>query len=89
MYEAPALAVEVHSNGDYGLRAERAMAGKRTDYFSAGAQVVWDVDVLREELIRVYRTTDPENPAVYRRGDVAEAEPAVPGWRFLVNELFD
>jgi Uma2 family endonuclease len=89
MFEAPALAVEVRSNGDYGLRAERAMAAKRGDYFAAGTQVVWDADVLREELIRVYRAEDPENPTIYRRGEVAEAEPAVPGWRFPVDELFD
>jgi Uma2 family endonuclease len=89
MFEAPALAVEVRSNGDYGLRAERAMAAKRADYFAAGTRVVWDVDVLREELIRVYRADDPEQPTIYRRGEVAEAEPAVPGWRFPVDELFD
>ena len=86
---APVFAVEVRSEGDYGPRAERAMAKKRADYFAAGTQVVWDVDVLREELIRVYRADDPEHPAIYRRGQVAEAEPAVPGWRFPVDELFD
>jgi hypothetical protein len=50
---------------------------------------VWDVDVLREELIRVYRASDPANPTIYRRGETAEAEPAIPGWRFPVDELFD
>jgi len=85
----PALTVEIRSPGDYGLRAERNLAAKRAEYFAAGTTVVWDVDVLREGLIRVYRAADPENPAVYRRGDVAEAEPAVPGWRFPVDELWD
>lgn len=85
---APVFAVEVRSEGDYGPAAERAMAAKRADYFAAGTLVVWDVDVLREELIRVYRATDPENPTVYRRGDVAEAEPAVPEWTFPVDDLF-
>jgi hypothetical protein len=47
------------------------------------------VDVLRENLIRAYRANDPEHPAVYRRGETADAEPAVPGWRFPVDELFD
>ena len=88
MFEAPALAVEVRSRGDYGLRAERAMAAKRSDYFAAGTRVVWDVDVLREKLIRVYRADDPENPTIYIRSEVAEAEPAVPGWRFPVDGLF-
>jgi Uma2 family endonuclease len=86
---APAFAVEVRSQNDYGPAAEREMAWKRADYFAAGTQVVWDVDVLREELIRVYRADDPEQPTVYRRGEVAEAEPAVPGWRFPVDELWD
>ncbi|HEU4556510.1 MAG TPA: Uma2 family endonuclease [Longimicrobium sp.] len=85
---APALAVEIRSTGDYGLRAERNMAAKRAEYFAAGTAVVWDVDVLREQVIRVHRASDPETPTVYRRGEVAEAEPAVPGWRFPVEDLF-
>ncbi len=50
-------------------RAEREMAAKRADYFAAGTQVVWDVDVLRGELIRVFRANDPENPSTFRRGE--------------------
>jgi hypothetical protein len=26
--------------------------------------------------------------AVYRKGDIADAEPAVPGWQMAVNDLF-
>jgi len=85
---APLFAVEVRSRGDYGLRAERAMAAKRAEYFAAGTRVVWDVDYMREQLIRVYRADDHETPLIYRRGDVADAEPAVPGWRFPVDDLF-
>lgn len=85
---APVFAVEVRSSSDYGAKAERAMAAKRADYFAAGTLVVWDVDVLREELVRVYRASDPANPKVYRRGEVAEAEPAVPGWRMPVDDIF-
>lgn len=86
---APAFAVEVRDPDEYGDEAERRMAAKRADYFAAGTQVVWDVDALREELIRGYRANDPDRPVVYRRGDIADAEPAVPGWRFPVKELFD
>ena len=50
--------------------------------------VVWDVDLLSEEVVRVYRGTDPAKPAMYRRGQIAEAEPAVPGWRMAVDDLF-
>jgi Uma2 family endonuclease len=88
MQGAPAFAVEVRSEGDYGLRAERELMAKRADYFAAGTQVVWDVDVLRDEVIRVYRATEPDTPVIYRRGETAEAEPAVPGWRFLVDNLW-
>ena len=85
---APVFAAEVRSEGDYGPAAEREMAAKREDYFAAGTLVVWDVDLLGEEVVRVYRSTSPNSPTVYRRGDTAEAEPAVPGWRMAVDGLF-
>jgi len=85
---APVFAVEVRSEDGYGPAAERAMAAKRRDYFAAGTLVVWDVDVLEEDLVRVYRASDPEKPTLYRRGEIAEAEPAVPGWTFPVDDLF-
>ena len=86
---APVFAVEVRNEGDYGKRAEQAMAQKRADYFAAGTVVVWDVDLLSEDVVKVYRADNPENPTIYRRGEVAEAEPAVPGWRMPIDELFD
>lgn len=86
---APDFAVEVRSEGDYGLDAERRLAEKRRDYFAAGTLVVWDVDLLgKDTVIRVYRASDPEKPTAYRRGELSEAEPAVPRWRFPVDDLF-
>jgi Uma2 family endonuclease len=85
---APVFVVEVRSEDDYGPAAERAMAAKRVDYFAAGTLVVWDVDLQSEDVVRVYRADAPETPANYRRGEMAEAEPAVPGWRMAVDELF-
>ena len=85
---APIFAVEVRSAGDYGPSAEREMAKKRADYFACGTQVVWDVDLLGDDVVRVYRADNPESPTVYRRGEMAEAEPAVPGWRMAVDDLF-
>jgi len=85
---APVFAVEVRSEHDYGPKAERKMAQKRADYFAAGTRVVWDVDLLSEDVIKVYRSTDPGNPAIYRSNETAEAEPAVPGWQMPVNDLF-
>ena len=87
MQGPPAFAVEVRSQGDYGLRAEREMMAKRADYFAAGTQVVWDVDVLRNREIRVYRASDPDNPDIFRSGEIADAEPALPGWRLPVDDL--
>lgn len=85
---APVFAVEVRSEGDYGPKAEEAMARKRGDYFAAGTRVVWDVDLLSETPVRVFRAGDPENPTPYRRGESAEAEPALPGWTMPVDHLF-
>ena len=83
----PGFAAEVRSEGDYGPAAETEMAGKRADYFEAGTEVVWDVDPLGQ-WIDVYRRSDPGKPQRFRRGDFADAEPAVPGWRVEVEWLF-
>ena len=85
---APIFAVEVRSEGDYGPSAERRMAAKRSDYFAAGTIVVWDVDLLSDDVVRVYRATDYRTPTIYRKGQIAEAEPAVPGWAMEVDRLF-
>jgi hypothetical protein len=39
-------------------------------------------------LVRVYRSTELQNPTIYHEGDVAEAEPALPGWSVTVAEIF-
>ena len=82
----PALAVEVRSKGDYGDAAEVDLAAKRADYFEAGTAVVWDVDPVAG-CIRLYRAAAPELPDVFGPGQMANAEPAVPGWRVAVDEL--
>lgn len=84
---APDLAVEVRSENDYGPAAEAEMAHKRAEYFAAGTLVVWDVDPLAQT-VHVYRADAPAVPAVYAPGDEAEAEPACPGWRVPVADLF-
>ena len=84
---APIFAVEVRSDEDYGPAAEVQMAAKRADYFAAGTLVVWDVDVLREKVVRVFRSSQQDQAKVYSAGDTAEAEPAVPGWTMAVNDL--
>jgi len=84
---SPRFAAEVRSENDYGPAAEAEMAAKRGEYFLAGTLVVWDVDP-KAELVHVYRASDPSNPTTYRRADLAEAEPAVPGWKVKVDYLF-
>jgi len=86
---APIFAVEVRSENDDGPAAERAMQEKRNDYFACGTLVVWDVDLLSEDVVKVYRASAPDNPTIYRRGEIADAEPAVPGWRMPVDDLFE
>lgn len=83
----PDLAVEVRSEGDYGPAPEMDLAEKRSDYFEAGTQVVWDVDPIAET-ITVYHASAPLAPVVFGRGETADAEPAVPGWRLSVDAIF-
>jgi Uma2 family endonuclease len=85
---APIFAVEVRSEGDYGKAAERKMARKRADYFAAGTLVVWDVDLLSDEVVKSYSAADPDHPRIFRRGEIADAEPALPAWRMPVDEMF-
>lgn len=85
---APVFAAEVRSEYDYGAVAEREIQKKISDYFAAGTLVVWDVDLLGEDTVRVYRANDLLTPKVYRCGETAEAEPAVSGWTMLVDDLF-
>ena len=85
---APTFAVEVRSEGDYGPAAERAMAAKRSDYFAAGTLIVWDVDLLSENVVKSYKANDADRPVIFRRGELANAEPAVPGWSMPVDDLF-
>ena len=83
----PTFAVEVRSESDYGNAAEDEMAAKRADYFLAGTLVVWDVDPLAE-CVWKYQAGSPDQPTRFTRGDQADAEPAVPGWRMPVDRMF-
>lgn len=85
---APIFAVEVRGKTDYGDKADQKILEKILDYFASGTLVVWDVDVIRSETIKVYRSTEPLNPTLYGRGQLAEAEPALPDWSFPVDSLF-
>ena len=85
---APAFAVEVRSENDYGPAADRAIREKIADYFAAGTRVVWDVDLLGPDVVRKHTADAPDTPVVFQRGETADAEPAVPGWTLPVDRLF-
>lgn len=84
----PTFAVEVRSENDYGPANDAEYAAKRADYFAAGTLVVWDVDPIAE-VVRCYRATAPGTAITQRRGQTADAEPAVPGWRITVDAVFE
>ena len=82
----PNFAVEVRSESDYGSAAEAELAAKRADYFEAGTLVVWDADPHARE-IRCWNRGHAA-PRCFVLGQVADAEPAVPGWRISVDAIF-
>jgi Uma2 family endonuclease len=83
----PVFAVEVRSENDYGEAAETARAAKRSDYFEAGTLVVWDVDPIADQVLK-YRWDAPDQPVVFIRGQLPNAEPAVPNWTMAVDAIF-
>ncbi len=85
---APTFTVEIRSKNDYGPAAEKRLASKRSGYFAAGTEVVWDVHLQSEDVVRAYCKDSPARPTIFRRGDLANAEPALPGWTMPVDSLF-
>ncbi len=86
---APIFAVEVRRENDFGPRMESEIAQKRADYFQSGTLVVWDVNPFGEDVVKKYTASNPETPQIFRRGQIADAEPAVPSWRMPVDEIFE
>jgi Uma2 family endonuclease len=66
---APIFAVEVRSENEYGPAAEQTMQEKRADYFACGTRMVWDVDLISEDVIKVYRASDPRRTASAKLSD--------------------
>jgi Uma2 family endonuclease len=83
----PTFAAEVREAYECSPRTELEIAAKRADYFAAGTQVVWDVDPVAET-INCYLASAPDQPIRFVKGQDANAEPAVPGWRIPVAEVF-
>jgi hypothetical protein len=40
------------------------------------------------ETVACDRADAPAHPAIFRKGGIADAEPAAPGWRLAVDDIF-
>jgi Uma2 family endonuclease len=78
---APDLAVEVLSVGN----TPGEMARKRQEYFSAGVQVVWQVDP-RTRTVEVFTT--PDQSTVLHEAQTLEGGMVLPGFMLPLQELF-
>jgi Uma2 family endonuclease len=78
---APNLAVEVLSPAN----TPREMAVKRQDYFEAGVDLVWEVDLARRS-VSVY--TSAESVTTLGENDVLDAGNVLPGFAMPVQQLF-
>lgn len=83
----PLFAAEVREMEDYGAEFERLFRAKIADYFAAGTLVVWDVDLQNEGVVTKYTAQTLDNPQIFRRQELADAEPAVAGWSLPVDAL--
>jgi Uma2 family endonuclease len=78
---APNLAVEVLSDSN----TPGEMAAKRLDYFTAGVEVVWEIDP-EARTVAVY--TSPTDSTRLRPGDTLDGGMALPGFALPVSGLF-
>jgi Uma2 family endonuclease len=85
---APVFAAEIRAPDELTTEADVTFAKKREDYFAAGTTVVWDIDPWNET-VKSYSATRREEPIVYRRGTIADAEPALPGWQIAIDDVFE
>ncbi len=77
----PNFVIEVLSQGNtYG-----EMSRKRREYFQAGVELVWMVD-LRDRTITVFFTS--QQFEVVKQGERIDARPVLPGWTFDTADLF-
>jgi Uma2 family endonuclease len=77
----PDLVVEVISPNDLAYEVNE----KRMDWLAAGAQLVWVIDPVRQE---VYAHRPDGTVALFRRTDTLTAEPVLPDFRVPVADLF-
>jgi Uma2 family endonuclease len=78
---APDLVVEVLSPKNSGLEIDR----KLDEYLAAGIPLVWIVNPEKRS-IRVFNQSGTQR--LFRGGDVIDNEPALPGFRLAVADVF-
>lgn len=78
---APDLAVEVLSPSN----RKKEMSRKRTEYFSAGTRLVWQVDPVKRT-VQVFH--QPEDPVTLRESDELTGNDVVPGFKLQLKDLF-
>jgi Uma2 family endonuclease len=78
---APNLAVEVLSRSN----TPGEMAAKRQDYFTAGVQLVWEIDP-QARIVRVY--TAPAQSTTLGSSDTLDGGVVLPGFSLKVQDLF-
>ncbi|MCL4201462.1 MAG: Uma2 family endonuclease [Pirellulaceae bacterium] len=79
---SPDLAIEVLSRSN----TSSEMRAKRTDYFSVGVRLVWEIDP-ETRTVLVYSRAD-EADEVLAEADVLEGGTVLPGFRLPLRELF-
>jgi Uma2 family endonuclease len=77
----PNLAVEVLSRSN----TPAEMAVKRQDYFTAGVQLVWEIDP-QARTVMVY--TSPTQAKTLGVGDTLDGAPVLPGFTLPLGDLF-
>ena len=77
----PSLAVEVLSAGN----TKKEMAEKLVDYFEAGVELVWYVDIVKKT-VRVY--TSPTDSRLLRERQTLDGGAVLPGFALPLRELF-
>jgi Uma2 family endonuclease len=77
----PDLVVEVVSPNDLAYEVNE----KRIEWLEAGAQLVWVIDPVRQE---VYAHRPDGTATLFRRTDTLTADPVLPDFRVLVADLF-
>jgi Uma2 family endonuclease len=78
---APNLAVEVLSASN----TPREMAAKRRDYFSAGVELVWEIDP-RRRTVRVF--TSATDSTILRQNGTLDGGGVLPGFTLPLRDLF-